>query len=50
MAIEIDLVLAERCGVRLAIVVDEFGGDVTDEAVADATDAHRAHGIHIGIW
>jgi hypothetical protein len=23
---------------------------VTDEAVADATDAHRAHGIHIGIW
>ena len=23
---------------------------VNDQAVADATDAHRAHGIHIGIW
>jgi arylsulfatase A-like enzyme len=23
---------------------------VTDEAVAEGTDAHRAHGIHIGIW
>jgi arylsulfatase A-like enzyme len=23
---------------------------LTDEAVAEATDAHRAHGIHIGIW
>jgi len=23
---------------------------VNDQAVGDATDAHRAHGIHIGIW
>ncbi|MET0682409.1 MAG: sulfatase-like hydrolase/transferase [Casimicrobiaceae bacterium] len=23
---------------------------VTDEAVAEGTDVHRAHGIHIGIW
>ena len=23
---------------------------VTDQAVAEATDAHRARGIHIGIW